>query len=681
MSTVFSSFLRQQLVSTPTLFDNVHIQAVAWRQSPVLDPNNTTISGKQTVAAMRGQNGWVEVTGTGWPVTTNIVLLRRDVGVNHYATFNQFIFTGDGVHTITPTEVRAVTFYMIGTVAGVVNPVIMTTDTPFDGLPILLNAGDAITASTDSNLAGTPNRWLFSWATPGTGVTAVPLIEGPLAWTKSAPPFETSHAQHVWIYPQRANMIANPSFEAPGITPGHPELPDFWASDGALTRVSAAVGGVPEGGAWYGSATGGSPGYLTPNVGTVTTPDPGPLPGECTFIFKTQGPFTRSGYHTVAAQTVSGNASWFLQRRFPSGTLQLGATTAVGTYPQAVSGVTLGATTANDETWAMSLDLDDGAGQMQLVAYQPVGGVWTQVATASAPTMALADASSPVQIGGYDGVNAWTGRIYSVELRTGLDPTKGTVIWRFDANDYPGTGTVYTDPRGRTWTLATASALTPKTGTAPGYAIMESNVFPTDGAERWTIQAKVKGTGILKVGFLYWDADYATTYSDWGTEQWTLYPDAWVHITVLRTGYQTFQGAVRFEVQGTGLSLDEVLVEKDWLTDWPYFDGDSTYGAVGDYSWYGGVSRAGGTYSLWYNNKKAVYGRLFGMDVDDDDVLTDAEVEEWGYVYRWVPAGMTVTPHIDVLYVNDQQAPVPAKTGITPRQVTAGDAGVQNPWV
>ena len=33
--------------------------------------------------------------------------------------------------------------------------------------------------------------------------------------------------------------------------------------------------------------------------------------------------------------------------------------------------------------------------------------------------------------------------------------------WRFDANDYPGTGTSYTDPRGNVWTLTNGSAITP----------------------------------------------------------------------------------------------------------------------------------------------------------------------------------------------------------------------------
>jgi hypothetical protein len=40
-----------------------------------------------------------------------------------------------------------------------------------------------------------------------------------------------------------------------------------------------------------------------------------------------------------------------------------------------------------------------------------------------------------------------------------VQPQADRVVWRFDANDYPGTGTTYVDPRGRTWTLSAAGAI------------------------------------------------------------------------------------------------------------------------------------------------------------------------------------------------------------------------------
>ena len=468
MTGVFSTFLRQQLVTTPTLFNGVHVRAVVFRQSPSFGADDAFISGARTVADLRGRLGWIEATGTGWPVATDITLFVRTQGASHYATFSDFAFPG-----IQRSEVRVVAFYLIGAFGGVTNPLLLTTDTPFDGVPTLLDNGDLITANPDSTLSGTPNRYVFSWATPGTGVTAVPLIEGPLALSRVAPPFETSHAQHVWLYPQRANLLANPSFEA--------QNTNFWATNGAAV---AAGGGVPggQGGVWEGRFTGG--------------------------------------------------------------------------------------------------------------------------------------ASMPVEAG-------------------------------------------------------SASVL-----------VVESNDFPTDGEGNWTIQFKAKGNGRLKVGFLWWDSLFDRTYGDWGgDEEYLLTPNSWVHIIVCRTGYQTFRGALRLEIQGNALTLDECLIEKGYLRDWPYFDGESNYGADGDYSWYGGQNLQGASYSLWYNNKKAIYGRIFAQDLDDNDVLTNEEVEAWGFVYRWVPAGMTVVPHIDVLYVNDLQAPVNPKTTVNPRSTAPDDTGVLNPWV
>lgn len=46
-------------------------------------------------------------------------------------------------------------------------------------------------------------------------------------------------------------------------------------------------------------------------------------------------------------------------------------------------------------------------------------------------------------------------------------PQADAVVWRFDASDYPGTGTSYVDPRGRTWTLSAAGAIVPKVPAVP----------------------------------------------------------------------------------------------------------------------------------------------------------------------------------------------------------------------
>lgn len=52
-----------------------------------------------------------------------------------------------------------------------------------------------------------------------------------------------------------------------------------------------------------------------------------------------------------------------------------------------------------------------------------------------------------------------------------VQPQPDVVMWRFDANEYPGTGTSYVDPRGRTWTLSVAGVITPMIPAVPDTVI------------------------------------------------------------------------------------------------------------------------------------------------------------------------------------------------------------------
>jgi hypothetical protein len=61
--------------------------------------------------------------------------------------------------------------------------------------------------------------------------------------------------------------------------------------------------------------------------------------------------------------------------------------------------------------------------------------------------------------------------------------------------------------------------------------------------------------------------------------------------------------------------------------------------------------------------------------------VTDEDMEEQGLVYRWVPAGITVVPHLDVLYPFDVQNPLPPKAaGVLARYSPSTRDGVSNPW-
>lgn len=220
-----------------------------------------------------------------------------------------------------------------------------------------------------------------------------------------------------------------------------------------------------------------------------------------------------------------------------------------------------------------------------------------------------------------------------------------------------------------------------------GTVVAESNQFPLTTRvmqDSWTIQAMVRGTGQLRVGLLSWAEDFLETGADWGDSQvWDLPANGFLHVYARRFSGENSTGQVRFECSGGLMEIDNVLCEPDWLDQWPYFDGDSTYGARDDYSWYGGENRKGATYSLFYNHKRAVTGRLFAWDIAADDyVITDEEVEAQGFVYKWVPAGVRVTPHLDVLYPGDiQEAIAPLSGPVTPYKTGPNDLlGVTKPW-
>jgi hypothetical protein len=247
----------------------------------------------------------------------------------------------------------------------------------------------------------------------------------------------------------------------------------------------------------------------------------------------------------------------------------------------------------------------------------------------------------------------------------------------------------------------TSGALTRVAGGAPGggvweahvtgtpKVVLESNTFPSQSnavaSQNWTIQAMIRGTGRVRIGLVSWEADYASTNADWGpdTEVWTLPANGWLHVYALRRVGEGSTAMVRIECDGGSMNLDNLLCEPEWLSGWPYFDGDTKYSALDDYSWYGGENRKGSTYSLWYNHRRAVLGRLFAWNISDDDfTVTDEEVESQGYVYKWVPAGVRVIPHMDVLYVGDPQSPIPAVTGaVLPVSTGPSDKrGVPDAW-
>ena len=202
---------------------------------------------------------------------------------------------------------------------------------------------------------------------------------------------------------------------------------------------------------------GGGDSWLEPMVGTVTTPDPGPLPNECMFVYKVRGPSNRGG---VASQYLGGTDSAYFFIRQQAGTNEF-ATSSDGTSGTSVNlGSASPASTGNDQ-WLATSRHDNGT-QAWLETWQSDDGVaWTSYTVGGTiASQPIYNSTAPVEIGSIGtGVLAFNGRIYSVELRTGLSPTGGTVLWKFDANDVPVGATTYTDPRGRQWTLTNPAAV------------------------------------------------------------------------------------------------------------------------------------------------------------------------------------------------------------------------------
>jgi hypothetical protein len=457
MSAYFPTWFSNYLLGHPEVLNPASVKLVFFRQAPRFSTNDHRYLGIDSVDTLGTQIGW---TPPITPPSNALTASTRTQGTSRYLiSSNPFIMPAN----FEPSNVAAVALVYNGTVGGKTDPIIMVSNTPFPDVPVFRNV-DSVIARPDNVLGASSNRWLLNWVTPVGGQQALPLYEGPLAILKGPPEFESSHTLHMWLYPQRVNMIANPSFEG-GI--------NHWKPAASITRPPK---GAPGGGFYSGRVAG---------------------------------------------------------------------------------------------------------------------------------------------------------------------------------------------------------------------PVAESNMFPVTvghGGTQWTIQGMIGGTGKCRVALCSWRSEFDFLYTDWGADEevWELPGEgAFLHIDCLRTAYDSSGYAfVRIETDGNVLVLDNMLAEPGWQIGWPYFDGDTTYGALDDFSWYGGANRkVEGTYSCWYNHRRAVVGRLFAYAISGaDPTVTDEEISEQGLAYRWVPAGTLVVPHLDVLYPNDLQSPVPDVTGAVTPYATDTTPGVSDPF-
>ena len=90
--------------------------------------------------------------------------------------------------------------------------------------------------------------------------------------------------------------------------------PRDWQTYTPGTPLDGTIGNVEKGqpGYWI-PGTPYEPGYLTPTVGIVSTPDPGPLPAECTFVVTIRKPVS-GGDCALVSQDDPSSRSWVIMR-------------------------------------------------------------------------------------------------------------------------------------------------------------------------------------------------------------------------------------------------------------------------------------------------------------------------------------------------------------------------------
>jgi hypothetical protein len=254
LTSFFSTIFQDHLRDNPTFFDTPKtVAAVFLPMAPVFSEGDPRYKGTDadTIAELTSLLGWEPPMHWGDPPVHEVTLPLAAAlsGNTRYVRLdNAFVLPDDAPSLL----IRAVAFVYKGTIGGVTDPIILVSNNPVGPTGLVLNPGDSITSRPD--VAAGNQRWLFSY-TPNAGPPAsVTTVAGPLATLKTEPPFDASRTQHVWLYPQRVNLIANPSFEG-GMS--------HWRTNGAMQQIDGAA---PGGGVKSGQFSGASPLIVESNM-------------------------------------------------------------------------------------------------------------------------------------------------------------------------------------------------------------------------------------------------------------------------------------------------------------------------------------------------------------------------------------------------------------------------------
>ena len=203
--------------------------------------------------------------------------------------------------------------------------------------------------------------------------------------------------------------------------------------------------------------------FLNAPVGTASTPDPGLMPTDgFVLVLKSRGPASTAGnnFSPVSQNIAAPQSSWHLARGGSNGNTTLSTFPSGTSSPRndrPLSAAVAAVDRVNPQYWAVSLVMTTGVSQTYYSTNQGVS--YSSITPQTGTATSTFDSTDPVRIGAAaTPALAWDDRIYWVELRTGIDPLAGTLLWRFDAAEHIS-GTSWVDARGKTWTVTSAAAV------------------------------------------------------------------------------------------------------------------------------------------------------------------------------------------------------------------------------
>ena len=176
--------------------------------------------------------------------------------------------------------------------------------------------------------------------------------------------------------------------------------------------------------------------YLDPLVGTISTPDPGPLPPDFTFVARIRSTRSSGNPNAIVGQFESeGQHSWIWQwYEAPSPRTFYLSITANGTSGSVVQrpASILPADIANQDIYVGESIKLNNAGRVTYSVWQsPDGSSWSSISGDAGATVMPFDTGTAMRIGAWGGgaTSKFNGRIYSVEMRTGAQPIGSDTLW------------------------------------------------------------------------------------------------------------------------------------------------------------------------------------------------------------------------------------------------------------